>query len=405
MFQCNTGLASILPFGSTESVSKHEQIVSFFSMDEHNLFNDLFNVRIREGHSPKENFLSECFAHVLRTQERICETWVSEICGHSRNLAKLNVSTRFSQTDPLNSRVIFPDLRIDATTIEGEEIVILSEHKWDSPCSNAQLEAYRRIADSLDPRATLVFVGARRDQVEQARKSMQVDKSLYWEDIYSCLKSVAIESETLKDFLHFMKAQGLGPVPAITEAKIKAFVESKDLLSQLSVFCRKLADEYEWQSIPARYHGEPPLPVDDQYGRVAIEFVGANWAPAITLGFLYSNYDHRVPLIEPNNSIDLFLRLEASPKLNPNLEPLLKVFAQKLPKLREISGQALIKGNPENRNSRTLIIIQQSLTNILSGVTETHAQLQKIHDTLESWLSVLFHDGLLEPELVKLKAG
>lgn len=374
-------------------------------MDEHNLFNDLFNVRIREGHSPKENFLSECFAHVLRTQERVCETWVSEICGHSRNLAKLSVSTRFSQTDPLNSRVIFPDLRIDATTIEGEQIVVPSEHKWDSPCSNAQLEAYRRIADSLDPTATLVFVGARRDQVEQARKSKQVDKSLCWEDIYKSLKGVAIESETLKDFLNFMKAQGLGPVPAVTPEKIKAFVESKDLLSQLSVFCRKLADDYEWQSIPARYHSEPPLPVEDQYGRVAIEFVGANWAPAITMGFLYSNNDHRVPLTDPKNSIDLFLRIEATPKSNPNPESLLKVLAQKLPKLREMSGQALIKGNPENRNSHTLIIIQQSLTNILSDVTETHAQLERIHQILAGWLSVLFQDGLLEPELVKLKAG
>jgi hypothetical protein len=267
------------------------------------------------------------------------------------------------------------------------------------------LEAYRRIADKLNPRAALVFVGARRDQVEQARKSKQVDKSLYWEDIYESLKGVAIESETLKDFLHFMKAQGLGPVPAVTPEKIKAFVESKDLLSQLSVFCRKLADEYEWQSIPARYHSEPPLPVEDLYGRVAIEFVGANWAPAITLGFLYSNYDHRVPLTDPKNSIDLFLRIEATPKLNPNPESLLKVLAQKLPKLREMSGQALIKGNPENRNPHTFIIIQQSLTNILSGVTETHAQLEKIHHILEGWLSVLFQDGLLEPELVKLKAG
>jgi hypothetical protein len=196
-------------------------------MHEHNLFNDLFNVRIREGHSPKENFLSECFAHVLRTQEKVCQIWVSEICERSLNLAKFDVSTRYSETDPLKNRVVFPDLRIEATTIEGEQIVVLAEHKWDSPCSNGQLEAYRRIADKLDPRAALIFVGARRDQVEQSRKSGQVDRSLYWEDVYGILQSIAIESETLKDFLDFMKAQGLGPVPAVTPEKIKAFVESK----------------------------------------------------------------------------------------------------------------------------------------------------------------------------------
>jgi hypothetical protein len=52
----------------------------------------------------------------------------------------------------------------------------------------------------------------------------------------------------------------LGPGPAATPENIKAFVESKDLLSQLSVFYRKMADEYEWQSIPAGHHGERPLP-------------------------------------------------------------------------------------------------------------------------------------------------
>ena len=41
----------------------------------------------------------------------------------------------------------------------------------------------------------------------------------------------------------------------------------------------------------------------------------------------------------------------------------------------------------------------------MSGITETNAQLDRIRQTLESWLSVLFQDGLLEPELVKLKAG
>ena len=153
-------------------------------MHEHNLFNDLFDVRIREGHSPKENFLSECFAHVLRTQEKVCQSWVSNICGRSLALAKFDVSTRYSETDPLKNRVVFPDLRIEATTIEGECIVVLAEHKWDSPCSNGQLEVYRRIADKLNPRAALIFVGARRDQVEQSRKSGQVDRSLYWEEIY-----------------------------------------------------------------------------------------------------------------------------------------------------------------------------------------------------------------------------
>ncbi len=99
-----------------------------------NLFNDLFKVRIREDHSPKENFLSESFAHILRVVPGACEGWVSKMYGRSLILPEFSVSTRSSELDPLSGAVIFPDLRIDATTADGESIVVLAEHKWDSPC-------------------------------------------------------------------------------------------------------------------------------------------------------------------------------------------------------------------------------------------------------------------------------
>lgn len=373
------------------------------AMDEPSLFNDLFKVRIREDHSPKENFLSESFAYVLRAVDGVRQSWISKICGRSLSLAKFNVSTRGSEVDPVTKTVIFPDLRVDATTIEGEPIVVFAEHKWDSPCRIDQLRSYRRIADNSKPKASLLFVGARRDQLVQARGSGSVDVSYYWEDVYKFLQHFTNQSELLKDFLFFMKSQGLGPVAPVTPEKLKAFMESNDLLFQLSVFCRKLADEYTWDIIPARYHGNLPLSVEDRYGRVAIEFLGANWAPTITLGFLYSGLDHKVPLTDPSRGIDLFLRIEANPKLNPNPESLLALLKQKLPALRETAGQALVQGDPNNGNRHTLLIIQESLVKVLRGIHETHEQLDKIHQTFEVWLSTLFQDGSLEAELLKLK--
>jgi hypothetical protein len=392
---------------------------------EPNLFNNLFSVRIREDHSPKENFLSECFAHILRAVPEAREAWVSRICGRSLVLPKWNVSTRSTEVDPSTRTAIFPDLRIDAITADGRPIVVFAEHKWDSPCRVAQLESYRRIARDIKTWTCLVFVGARRDQVESAKG--HVDASLYWENAYEIFECVANqlsdsigdESKLLKDFLFFMKSQGLGPVAAITPEKLQAFVESNDLPFQLSVFCRKLADEYDWDKIPKRYHGtpttpvgptlplpvKPTLPVEDRYGRVAMEFSGANWAPTITLGFLYSNSDHRVPFTDPGRSIDLMLRIEANPKANPKPESLIARLKEKSPGLRQMGAQVLIKGDPENRNHNTLLIIQQSLTVVLNGVRDTHVQLDKIHETFQRWLSVVFDDGALEPELLKLKSS
>jgi hypothetical protein len=217
------------------------------------------------------------------------------------------------------------------------------------------------------------------------------------------LEGFANQSELLKEFLFFMKTQGLGPVAAVTAEKLKAFVESNDLLSQLSVFCRKLADEYKWEIIPARYHGKAPLPVENRWGRVGIEFAGANWSPTVTLGFLYSDADHKVPLTDPSRSIDLFLRIEANPRLNPNPESLLLVLRQKIPTLLQRADRASVKDDPSNGNPHTLLIVQRSLAKELSGIQETHAQLEKIHETLSGWLSALFQDGTLEPDLVKLK--
>jgi hypothetical protein len=308
------------------------------------------------------------------------------------------------EIDPLTKSVFFPDLRIDATTIEGEPIIVFAEHKWDSPCRLDQLKIYRGIADKAKFKAWIAFVGKSRDQVVPALASEYVGSSMYWEDVYKLFESLPNQSQLLQDFLFFMKSQGSGTLTAVTPEKLKAYVESDDLPFQLSMFCRKLADEYDWSKIPERYHGDKQLPVEDRYGRVAIEFSGAKWAPNITLGFLYSNRDHRVPFTDPGRSIDLLLRIEASSELNPNPDSLLKVLKYKMPSLKHSVAQALVKGDRDNRNRHTLLIVQRSLSDLLQGIDDTDAQLNKIYETFDCWLSILFDDESLEPELIKLRS-
>lgn len=205
-------------------------------------------------------------------------------------------------------------------------------------------------------------------------------------------------------FSFFMKSQGLSPVLPVTPGKLKAFMESNDLRFQISVFCRKLADEYDWSIVPERYRSPIPLAVEDRWGRVGIEFSGAKWSPAIILGFLYSSADHKVPLTDPAGSLDLFLRIETIPGLNPYPQSVLSALAQKLPTLRAAAGQALIKGEANTRNPSTLLIVQESLTKVIGEATESHVQLDKIYQTWQTWLTILFQDSLLESELLKLKS-
>ncbi len=131
--------------------------------DSPNLFNALFAFHPREGYTPRENFLSEAFAHVLRTVNGACEAWVSKLIGSPTPLLTSRILTRCSEDG------VFPDLKIEAAAASGEGLTIYAEHKWDSPCNEQQLQNYADIAKKSRGTPYLVFVGARLDQVGAAK--------------------------------------------------------------------------------------------------------------------------------------------------------------------------------------------------------------------------------------------
>src|SRR5438309_812833 len=62
-----------------------------------NLFNALFEFHPRDGHSSKENFLSEAFAYVLTTCDGACDAWLSLAFRRRVQATQFDVNTQSSR--------------------------------------------------------------------------------------------------------------------------------------------------------------------------------------------------------------------------------------------------------------------------------------------------------------------
>src|SRR5438067_3832574 len=104
-----------------------------------NLFNALFQFHPRDGHSPKENFLSEGFAYVLTICDEARDEWLSLALGRRVRTKQFEVTTRQTERDE-NSVAVFPDMRVTGVFSDGEAFDLYSEHKWDSRCDINQIK-------------------------------------------------------------------------------------------------------------------------------------------------------------------------------------------------------------------------------------------------------------------------
>jgi hypothetical protein len=123
-----------------------------------NLFSALFEFRPRDGHTPKENFLTEAFAYFLRTDDRVQTRWLSKLLDREVDGATCEVRTRQTEQDVDADTSVYPDLLLEGQFSDGKEFAVYCEHKWDSPCDDSQLRRYQKIADAKGVR--LAFVGA-----------------------------------------------------------------------------------------------------------------------------------------------------------------------------------------------------------------------------------------------------
>jgi len=361
-----------------------------------NLFESLFDFHPREGHTPKENFLTEAFAYLLRTEREAGRAWLSHLLGRPVQLGECDVLTRRSERVSDSGGVVYPDLLLDGRLAGGERFAVYCEHKWDSPCNPQQLASYRAIVDKKGAHARLAFVGATHKQKAEARKWSGGHglTCALWEDAYTVLAGLPDRPPLLKEFLEFMKTHGLTPVPPLTVEAMTSFLRASSFLGHLASLANRLNDGYPWDAVPERFHFYKY--VKDAYGRVAIRFETDGWRPGLTLGLLYDGSDLQVPLINPERGIDLLLRIEAEPKNLKDVQPVLAVLGQKRDELAASSASVAMKGERASPNPYSLLVVRECLADVLERASGTDDQLGAVHRRLCRWLETLFGDGRLE---------
>lgn len=368
--------------------------------DDLNLFTALFDFRIRDRHSPRENFLTEALVYVLKRNPAAMREWVRLLTNGDVAASFVEINTRLTHFDNENYSSIYPDVHVSGYDIEERKFNLVVEHKWDSPCSLPQLIRYANLGHPNEKRF-LAFVCASAHEQKIADKFPNSDfdgllyKTLLWRDVYRILKAVNIKDHLLEEFLDFMTTEGLGPGKAITIQGMKAFIATRDFKGQLHKYCQRLMNEHNWDFIPEKY-AKAPKP-HDAWGRTAIVFAEVPWKPAVAVGFLYDPTDHGVQLLNPEKGIDLAVRVHANPVNNPSPTRVLGLLEQRASELRKQGAVVHMKNQPGNNNKHTLILVRRSLGDVILDAATEDQQIEAIHDQLEKWCRTLFAD----PQLLK----
>jgi hypothetical protein len=362
-----------------------------------NLFNALFQYYPREGHTPKENFLSEAFAHVLATCDAACDAWLSLALDRPVQAAQRQVTTREAEHDE-EATVVIPDMRMRGVLNGGEPFDLSGEHKWDSPCDPNQIRRYLKVVNQGGEHRRLVFIGASQSQKRVAANCdpCMKGKAFLWADVFQALEPLPNKPDLLVQFLDFMKTHGLSPGKPIELATMVAFLQSSGFLTSLVPTANKLDDDFDWEFFPKRYRGDKPRNVTNRFERIAIEFATPAWKPTITVGFLFGEWDHGVSFVNRQKGIDLLLRIEAAPIDQKNIAPALAELARKRKKLSSLAASVLLLGEPENANAHSLLIARSCLGDVIEKATTQQEQLETIYWTVRGWGETLFGDGALE---------
>lgn len=287
-----------------------------------NLFSALFNYRPRDTITLGENFLTEAFAYILKTERDILKSFLKKI-DVAEDPQSVEVHTQVKETIS-ESDSVTPDISVrpDMKIVSGGKDLALCEIKWDAPCDIEQLKRYQKKASESESK--IVFIGANLKQIIEARKQLrQDDKALSWGEIYHLIvKSNSKRQEKTdipEQFADFLKEKGLVMEKIDLEVS-RAFRKAIGFKKILSDFINKYTGELDSsQELKRCSEGQAlKLPEDKGkvsgkvskdvlYGRLAWE--SDSWEPRLAIGFYCQKDSEDNDRMLSEDGIDLFLRI------------------------------------------------------------------------------------------------
>lgn len=289
-----------------------------------NLFTALRRYRTTPDRNPREDFITEAFAWLLRRHDQLGKAvldhfaqgirqpgWPADRAARWRTQVVFERGPVERVGDAGEQRLRG---RLDMVAEVGEHAIVC-EHKVWSSLSSGQLEAYRAAAKELWPRGhTLVLITANARQHQPG-----ADLALTWADIYQLvarwLQSHAQSAELVEDFLGLLADEGLAPPAPVSHESILSFLPASTFEGSMLAVVRKvveadwrwLADRVATRNVGGPYlRGSRPEGICD--GRLGVDLL-PGWRPGIFLGVILDGTDHRVKPSEPLKGPDFSLVL------------------------------------------------------------------------------------------------
>jgi hypothetical protein len=357
-----------------------------------NIFHSLLSYRPREDRSSKENFLTEAFAYTLRTNPEVCRAWLNHLSGEPIDAlcGRIDVETQVRFSAPDDKTWSMVDMVIRCGLAGGDEIMILFEHKWDSPADCSQLDRYCEISGA-QAKAEIVFIAPTVMQVAEVQHHTDVVKTVRWQDVHDFLQKTGADG--VREFIEFLVLQGLGPSQPLSWPKLAAYVAGRSVEKDCLRIAAQLK-ERDWSFLPARFRASSSLE-RLRWGRIGLE-LNKSWNPALFMGFLLDGEDHQLTLISPRMSIDLMLTLDANPKSMIDAT----VLGPRAEALRTL-GVDILHG-AQIKNKWRKLVVREALADTIRGKPTEVEQVDAIYGRLTQWCSILFQGGQLEKALEKM---
>ena len=261
------------------------------------LFTSLRKYRPRDGHDPLENFMTEAFAWLLRSDVNFSNYFISKIRESLSTSFKIPFNTkRINWVTQTNWDGKFPDM-----ICELDNHVLIFEHKtYNSNLQWNQLSNYKNYANKTYTDHNVIIITASKNQHD---KRQPYDLALCWSDVYIYIESW-LENEdcrpeykfAFQSFLRLLVDQNMGALAPISQDAIRCFYSSYKFEEKVKSLSEEIF-KYDWRSIIKLNDCKPEILHD--WGRFGFYLFPRPWIPSIFVGFMIDGYNHHTtPVLE-----------------------------------------------------------------------------------------------------------
>jgi hypothetical protein len=287
--------------------------------------------------------------------------------------------TFFNPTHGSSPRVCV-DMLIKCRQQNGDMLVIISEHKWDSPTDAEQLITYRQLLNNnasfnkIPGPRSLVFIGATAEQRQKAEG--HCDSALLWEELPHIFHNISAPP-LVRQFLGFLEAQKLW-YPALTKTDLQ---QGGTTMQTRAARLMKRLQYREWESIPSTWR---KADWRIHYGRRGIIF-GKDWKPYIFVGIQEQTPELGFSMCDPAAGPDLIFAIGVD-RVTRDLRS--KAIQLRLPHLRTMASEVC---GPRERGGYFLkVVVRKPLAQVIRDDQSSYEQADAIYEQLQTWCRCFF---------------